>query len=299
LAGRKGVSAERRKDPVSQNRKQIEAIETLVRHMETGLAAALTSMTGKEFTVTVRRGSESGPDETEGESVVWAQAFSFGPGPSLWLAAGRDLWSEVGRLTLSAVGIDTLTDDDCKATWHEILGQTMGSVASAITVDIHREINATKGDEIDSPPENLDWTILHAVCEGEPGWNVNVAWSPDLIALYDPPSALEVAQLSGETPFSKTFDLLLDVALPVSVSFGKTLLQIREVLKLNTGSIVELNRFVNDPVEVVVNDCVIARGEVVVVDGNYGVRVTHLASREDRLRSGMLEPSVKAPALIR
>ena len=92
---------------------------------------------------------------------------------------------------------------------------------------------------------------------------------------------------------SKTFDLLLDVALPISVSFGRTSLQIREVLKLNTGSIVELDRFVTDPVEVIVNDCVIARGEVVVVDGNYGVRISQLASREDRLRTGMADASLK------
>ena len=93
---------------------------------------------------------------------------------------------------------------------------------------------------------------------------------------------------------SRTFDLLLEVALPVSVSFGKTNLQIREVLKLNTGSIVELDRLVTDPVEVIVNDCVIARGEVVVVDGNYGVRISQLASREDRLRSGLAEASHKS-----
>src|SRR5262249_6184942 len=92
---------------------------------------------------------------------------------------------------------------------------------------------------------------------------------------------------------SRTFDLLLDVALPISVSFGKTSLQIREVLKLNTGSIVELDRFVSDPVEVIVNDCVIARGEVVVVDGNYGVRINQLASREERLRTGMSEAAHK------
>jgi flagellar motor switch protein FliN/FliY len=80
----------------------------------------------------------------------------------------------------------------------------------------------------------------------------------------------------------------------VSVSFGKTNLQIREVLKLNTGSIVELDRLITDPVEVIVNDCVIARGEVVVVDGNYGVRISQLASREDRLRSGLAETSHKS-----
>jgi flagellar motor switch protein FliN len=87
--------------------------------------------------------------------------------------------------------------------------------------------------------------------------------------------------------------------LPVNVSFGKTFLQIREVLKLNTGSIVELNRFVAEPVDVMVNDCVIARGEVVVVDGNYGVRITQLSSREDRLRFGIAETSGKTVAPAR
>jgi flagellar motor switch protein FliN/FliY len=46
-----------------------------------------------------------------------------------------------------------------------------------------------------------------------------------------------------------------------------------------------MNRYFEDPVDVIVNECVIARGEVVVVDGNYGVRISHLASREDRLRT--------------
>lgn len=100
--------------------------------------------------------------------------------------------------------------------------------------------------------------------------------------------AAGAAQPGASLPVgSGTFDLLLDVALPVAVSFGRTQLQIREVLKLNSGSIIELNRLVNEPVDVVVNDSVIARGEVVVVDGNYGVRITQIASREDRVRTGM------------
>jgi flagellar motor switch protein FliN/FliY len=80
-------------------------------------------------------------------------------------------------------------------------------------------------------------------------------------------------------------DLLLDVDLPVSISFGKTQLPLKDVLKLTTGSIVELNRGVNDQVEILVNQCLIARGEVVVVEGNYGVRIQQIASRQDRLRS--------------
>ena len=80
-------------------------------------------------------------------------------------------------------------------------------------------------------------------------------------------------------------DSLLEVELPVSISFGKTELPMKDVLQLTTGSIVELNRGVNEPVEVLVNHCLIARGEVVVVEGNYGVRIQQIISRPDRLRS--------------
>ena len=68
-------------------------------------------------------------------------------------------------------------------------------------------------------------------------------------------------------------DLLLDVELPVSVSFGKTEIAMKDVLKLTTGQHCGINRGVNEPVEVLVNHCLIARGEVVVVEGNYGVRI--------------------------
>jgi flagellar motor switch protein FliN/FliY len=88
---------------------------------------------------------------------------------------------------------------------------------------------------------------------------------------------------TGDIP--PAMDLLMDVELPVSVSFGKTEIPMKDVLKLTTGSIVELNRGVNEPVEVLVNHCLIARGEVVVVEGNYGVRIQQIISRSDRLRS--------------
>jgi flagellar motor switch protein FliN/FliY len=84
---------------------------------------------------------------------------------------------------------------------------------------------------------------------------------------------------------SKTFDLLLDVELPVSVSFGRAQVALKDLIKLTTGSIVELNRSITEPVEVIVNNCVIARGEVVVVEGNFGVRIQQVVSRQERLRT--------------
>jgi flagellar motor switch protein FliN/FliY len=123
-----------------------------------------------------------------------------------------------------------------------------------------------------------------------------IGFSPRLVALVCNPSAERessspMAEESherrpaprGEIP--PTMDLLLDVELPVSISFGKTEILMKDVLKLTTGSIVELNRGVNEPVEVLVNHCLIARGEVVVVEGNYGVRIQQIINRQDRLRS--------------
>ena len=83
----------------------------------------------------------------------------------------------------------------------------------------------------------------------------------------------------------KTLDLLLDVELPVSVSFGRAQIALKDVLKLTTGSILELDRTIAEPVEIIVNNCTIARGEVVVVEGNFGVRVLQVISRQERLKT--------------
>ncbi len=95
----------------------------------------------------------------------------------------------------------------------------------------------------------------------------------------------------GEENFSAGMDIL-DVELPITVSIGSTQLPLREILKLTTGSIVELDRLISDPVDILVNKCIIARGEVVVIEGNYGVRILQVVSRSERLalRAG-LRPS--------
>lgn len=113
--------------------------------------------------------------------------------------------------------------------------------------------------------------------------------SPEEAGDTAPPAAEEVAAPSAGTGLSTTatynLELLMEVELDLSVSFGRTQLLLEDVLKLASGSIVELNRSATDPVDVLVNDAVIARGEVVVVEGNYGIRVTEVVSRKERIRS--------------
>jgi flagellar motor switch protein FliN/FliY len=72
-------------------------------------------------------------------------------------------------------------------------------------------------------------------------------------------------------------DLVMDVELNVTLRFGKRQLTLREVLELTSGSVVELDRQVEEPVELLLDGIVIARGEAVVIDGNYGLRVTEVS----------------------
>lgn len=99
----------------------------------------------------------------------------------------------------------------------------------------------------------------------------------------------ETPQISQEaaqpTNGNWNIDLLLDVELPVCISFGETEMQLKEVLKLGAGSVIELNKSVNDPVTIIVNNKPIAKGEVVMVEGNYGVRILEVDSTADRIRS--------------
>jgi flagellar motor switch protein FliN/FliY len=78
---------------------------------------------------------------------------------------------------------------------------------------------------------------------------------------------------------SSTAPLLMGVKLPIRVLVGRARLPLRDIVRLGSGSVVELDCSPDDPVEIIVNDRVIARGEIVVVDGNYGVRVTKIESQ--------------------
>ncbi len=80
-------------------------------------------------------------------------------------------------------------------------------------------------------------------------------------------------------------DLLLDVPLQITVELGQAKRTIRELLELGQGSILHLTRHAGEPVDVLVNGQHIARGEVVVIDENFGIRVTEVVSTADRLRT--------------
>ncbi|NKF06920.1 flagellar motor switch phosphatase FliY [Clostridium gasigenes] len=83
----------------------------------------------------------------------------------------------------------------------------------------------------------------------------------------------------------KNIDLILDVPLNISVVLGRTKKSVKDILNLSTGSLIELDKLAEEPVEILVNGKKIAYGEVVVVDENFGVRITNIVSGADRIKS--------------
>lgn len=78
-------------------------------------------------------------------------------------------------------------------------------------------------------------------------------------------------------------DLILDVAVTVSLELGRSQLSVRELLQLNQGSVVEFDRRVGEPLDLLVNGTLLAHGELVVVDDRFGIRLTEVVSPEKRL----------------
>lgn len=83
---------------------------------------------------------------------------------------------------------------------------------------------------------------------------------------------------------SKNIDLIMDVPLEFSVVLGKTKKVVRDVLSLSPGSVVELNKFAEEPLDVYVNGKLIAQGEVVVINENFGIRITNIISPTERVK---------------
>lgn len=89
------------------------------------------------------------------------------------------------------------------------------------------------------------------------------------------------------TPASSTLndiDLVVDVPVQVTVELGRAKMQIRNLLKLSYGSVIELDMLAGEPLEVVVNGCLVAQGEVVIVNDRYGIRLTDIVTPAERLR---------------
>jgi flagellar motor switch protein FliN len=286
--------------------------EWLLNEWGESTSRSLQSMADERPTVNWSPEELRGDPGKEGIGLRLEIPLSLFPEAHLWISLPPETVQELGSRTLRAAGIEDAGSDEVKNTCMEVMQQTSSGLGQAISGRLKERVSSQL-HEVASVPAGTPafaFEIQFAaatVCHGF------LLISVDLLAVLEEKAMAEDPRFRGPRfseehesessvsnhSSSKTFDLLLDVSMPVSVSFGRTDMLIKEVLKLTTGSIVELNRSVSEPVDIIVNDCIIARGEVVVVEGNYGVRIQQIASRQDRLRSsGQPLASIGKPEAI-
>jgi len=259
------------------------------------LTHVMESMTGEAPSVTYgpHELSPAELDSHQNELLWWEQRFSCGSEAVAWIGAATKSWEEIGNRVLKSAGVDDGDQETIRSTYLEILNQALSGVAGVLSKRARRETSCLEG--LAAPPSSIDLKgYSFEIILGELAFPVLAVFTKSVEELPETPvetSLPKAALPSASKPpgeadqKSHPIDLLLDVELPVSVSFGRAQLALKDVIKLTTGSIIELNRSVSEPVEVIVNNCVIARGEVVVVEGNFGVRIRQVISRQERLRT--------------
>ena len=229
----------------------------------------------------------------------WRQGFSSLNG-AIWVVAEEPDWTAAGMHILAAAGMgpEDCDTDTVRSSYSEALTQALGGLAQHLSGRLGREVTPADGrqaqaEELSGDDNAIEWARLNFALGDKPaafyvgveGALADALRAAESAAPANTQLAAPADRASGAPAKPGTYDLLLDVELPISISFGMAEVPLKDVLKLTTGSIVELNRTIMEPVEVVVNNCVIARGEVVVVEGNFGVRIKQVISRQERLRT--------------
>jgi len=134
----------------------------------------------------------------------------------------------------------------------------------------------------------MNETVDDAVAEEQGAAGVDPAGTESAVTNSEPLQELQAdapaggnSQAGGEI----NLDALMDVPVTLSVEIGRSKLPIKQLISLNQGSVVELERGVNEPLDLMVNGTLIARGEVVVVDGQFGLRLIDIVSPSERLKN--------------
>ncbi len=102
-------------------------------------------------------------------------------------------------------------------------------------------------------------------------------------AVGTPPPLQELEETPATIPEKGSLDFVLDIPLKVSVEVGRTKILVEDLLKLHKGSVIELTKLAGEPMEILVNDRVVAKGEVIVVNEKFGVRLTDIVSHNQRI----------------
>jgi flagellar motor switch protein FliN len=204
--------------------------------------------------------------------LVWQSCeVSVTSAALVFVGASEESWHSLGRAY--------------EAASEEAFASDFGGIARSIQLAAQErfgaEITCEPGEGPSGEPTGERAAADFEISFRDGALTVTVILSPELVEALGGP-AVAAAITEPGIPFyeeaGNPVARLLHIEVPVSISLGRAQMRMKDVLALNSGSIVELEQELGDRVEVRVNNCVIARGEMVAVDGNYGVRILEMVS---------------------
>jgi flagellar motor switch protein FliN/FliY len=255
----------------------------IVEHFATELAGVVGALAEKAVTTVPAHAHPEGgfritmlPDEG-GRGELYAQI---------------DLQGAVALARLALGAGDELQESNIGDGLRDMCGQAMTSVIERQQVDGVRVV--VRSVETVTEPADASAVLKGLAVEGEPPISVALWGTLELgVAASQAGTTAPPARVPGSlaSPPSRTNTVegpdlasILDLELPLIVRFGRAELALKDLATLAPGAVIDLGRSPDDPVEVLVSNQVVARGEVVTVNGNYGVRITDVIGAADRIR---------------
>jgi len=214
-------------------------------------------------------------------NVQWAVSLAFaGPAQGTVILGFEPEGAQTLAKLIMALEEDP-TETAVADTLLEICGQALSAVGQRDGFEGIRLVEA----KLVAIPPMMEPTIV-ALRAGDRYSTSMAVWAFLEPAAAEAPAATAGGGASGiATAAPANLDLILDIDLPLTVRFGETEMSLHALTRLAPGSIIDLGRSPDDPVDILVNNRLVARGEVVVVSGNYGVRIVEVISAADRLKT--------------
>ena len=301
-----------------------EGLEPILKLMAEQFETVITTVINKTTDISIDAIGYTDSDDLAAnhgqDHLAVKSGFEGGMEGELFFTISKPLTALLADLMMMGDGAAPYEDDHQDALT-ELSNQMMGAISTAMGTDLQINTTAVQANvsEFDpgSPPFGLEGSIqvkLVVQIEGHDVHNICLVLPQDLSqSMFDHCAAMnqgsDIGERGAEAPtfdesgfgagaggvpavattgMSNTgnpnIDMLLDVPLNVTIELGRANMSIRKILELGPGSIIELDRLSGEPVDLLVNDKVVAKGEVVVIDEYFGIRVISLVSPEERIK---------------
>lgn len=272
-------------------------IKEFLNLLQKDIISTIEGLIGIAPNVTLKESSEGIGELTPPYAEIKVEVSGDASGNMIFLIPPKSA-TALGDLMLAGEGAEKeeMDDEDLDAI-KEIVSNILGSLSTALSA------------QPDVP--NLNFSVTSAIFEKEGEWSSNsfravfdfnindkdyewiVLFDNDIYSKLNASastdnapavSSNEIHNADIDNEEIKNLKLLLDVKLNVRVRIGTKKMLLKDVINMDIGSIVELNQLANEPLDVLVDDKKIAEGEVVIVDGNFGIQITSIGTRKERMK---------------